>query len=583
MSQPIGNRPIFDQYQNPEPSAQTEPQTAPNQPTSNGPDEPVVVVINVPVQTVPIPSPVEGKTEDGTDKTDTVDILDTLNPTTTPSPSSISTDTSRPSSSLSHSHTKNESTSPAPTYETADRFVDAVLEEADSSGFTTTYSLQARMALTLIVILVVTMFTPQDGTSHNLFGVGKIIVAAAFVSSLFTRSANNKVRHNASPRHFVARKLQGECTYNVELLYDGCTKSVTVDAPSARVIDVVMEDYSSETNENDECQTDYSANLTFPTSNSTDVDLSSNDTVPAYRYSDWQCLRAIEGRPFVDANGKGIQAVSMLTESCAGEMKVEWSGKVMLDTSVDNATNHNQVMLGNEWTQRALGEHASIASFSAFSIALMTNAAPSMLVEDALLAGIDEIRHARTSFDIASKLLGKNVEPSSLPESTHAFDQDLVALALALAREGCVDETLSAFAAAVEVDSIERMLVGGTVSSKYSGVDSNMLRWIAGELKTIALDESNHSALAWRTLKWICGVDSSVCGIIQKEVFDETKLRMRFHQRAEGNEALAARMKTEWERIYMAFKSSNLGDESNCDSNDSLVTSVTEKVLSAMS
>ena len=68
-----------------------------------------------------------------------------------------------------------------------------------------------------------------------------------------------------------------------------------------------------------------------------------------------------------------------------------------------NTTNHDQLLLGKEWAKNALGEHASVASFSTFSIALMTNHAPSYLVEDALKlkAGLDEIRHARTSFKIA--------------------------------------------------------------------------------------------------------------------------------------------------------------------------------------
>ncbi len=51
-----------------------------------------------------------------------------------------------------------------------------------------------------------------------------------------------------------------------------------------------------------------------------------------------------------------------------------------------------------------LGEHASVASFSAFTKALVTNQAPSNLVQDALEAALDEVRHTRTSFDIASKL-----------------------------------------------------------------------------------------------------------------------------------------------------------------------------------
>merc|ERR1712127_1071498 len=134
-------------------------------------------------------------------------------------------------------------------------------------------------------------------------------------------------------------------------------------------------------------------------------------------------------------------------------------------SSTGNAT--TQFLLGEDWTQRALGEHASVASFSAFSIALMTNSAPSDLVDDALKAGLDEVRHARVSFDIASRLTGKEVGPGPLPPSNHQFEHDLEALAFAVAREGCVDETLSAIAAAVEVEQINQVLEKGLQGSMY--------------------------------------------------------------------------------------------------------------------
>ena len=104
-----------------------------------------------------------------------------------------------------------------------------------------------------------------------------------------------------------------------------------------------------------------------------------------------------------------------------------------------------------EWKLRALGEHASIPAFAAFTIALMSNNAPQDLVQDALTAAMDEVRHAQTSFEVASLLLGETVEPGPLASSKHEFGQDLKALAIAAAKEGCVEETLSSLAAAYEV------------------------------------------------------------------------------------------------------------------------------------
>jgi len=103
--------------------------------------------------------------------------------------------------------------------------------------------------------------------------------------------------------------------------------------------------------------------------------------------------------------------------------------------------------LGEEWTRCALGEHALVASFSAFSIELLTNSAPSTLVWEAL----DEIRHERASFEIASRLMGRE---GPFPESTLEFGADLSKFGLAVAREGCVDENFSAIAL-VAVESLE--------------------------------------------------------------------------------------------------------------------------------
>jgi hypothetical protein len=219
--------------------------------------------------------------------------------------------------------------------------------------------------------------------------------------------------------------------------------------------------------------------------------------------------------------------------------------------------------LGEDWTHRALGEHASVASCSACSIALMTNQAPSDLVNDALRAGLDEVRHATASFDIASKLVGHKVGPGPLPESKLEFGQDLKALALAVAREGCVDETLSAFAAAVEADHIADVMTKGAVNSLYHGIDDDLLDFIRKELVTIAMDESNHSALAWRTLNWVCSIDSNVCEAVHKEVFDERSLETRLSRRADasfGEKSFVLQaMRKEWTKIFNAHMHAHTG------------------------
>jgi hypothetical protein len=64
-------------------------------------------------------------------------------------------------------------------------------------------------------------------------------------------------------------------------------------------------------------------------------------------------LTCFEGRSFV-ARGKGIQALPMLAESCAGQMNAEWSGEVSglsSDIAQINATTHSHIVLGEEWIQ----------------------------------------------------------------------------------------------------------------------------------------------------------------------------------------------------------------------------------------
>ena len=559
--------------------------------------------MNLPVETVPVPVPVGSEdntvVESQTQTTEIADmgseiddvssdILDTPNPSATPIPSSNTI--SRPvplqrdddsfsmSMSMSMVDSEDDDRTPEPTGAPSvgrdNKSTDVV---GDSSGFRASFQVQIILTL-LAIVIVATLMSGQEG--GNFSGFGSLLVAAVAVTALVTRSEKLNMRRS----HFDTRKLQDTCTYNVEILFDGCTKSVDINAPAARVIDVVLDDFDSETNDEDQCQTDYSANLTFAASSSNELDLSSNSTVPAYSYSDWQCLRAIEGRPFIDASGKGIQAAPLLVEKCDNKMRVEWSSAVSIELDeiiTSNATKVNQtMMLGNEWTQRALGEHSSIASFSAFSIALMTNGAPSSLVEDSLKAGIDEIRHARVSFDIASKLLGEYIVPSSLPESHHLFNHDLTKLALAVAREGCVDETLSAFAGAFEVGEMKNG------NPKYYGIDLELVDFIAAELQLITLDETNHSALAWRTLNWICSIDYDACLAVEEEVFDSAKLNMRIEQRFGSETAVASLMKAQWKKIYSAYKMFHPAKSTSvCKSNineapdEGIINTISERVM----
>lgn len=404
---------------------------------------------------------------------------------------------------------------------------------------------------------------------------------------------------------FQPRRVQNTCTFNVELLIDGCTHPLNISAPKARIVDAVLVNpvNTSLSQGDGTCLYQYETDITFNTESSTvtDLDTANGDDVAAVDALEYgQCVRVTDGRPFVDASGESLVASPIYGKKTSGQLDLEdrveseecevasisrpetiavssslmtQNNMIGVDENSNNqilhhtnssttpSTNLHHHQTTREWTQRALGEHASIASFSAFSIALLTNRAPDHLVRDALLAGLDELRHARVSFEIASLLAGQDVGPGPLPPSKHHFEHDVNALALAVAREGCVDETLSALAAAREADDLTKLLerTEGRVDrfdgTKYDGVDGQVVERIRDELRIIALEESGHSALAWRTLAWICDVDAEACRAVREEVLRERSLEARFEFRFGGqmlsaDPAAVDAMRREWRSIY---------------------------------
>lgn len=391
---------------------------------------------------------------------------------------------------------------------------------------------------------------------HRWMSMGTQLSVAAL--SLSPMVSHYIKRSNISRASQSNRSLQTAetCIYQAEILLDGCTHPLQINAPSVRIVDALVKNSNSEKGVEEPCLYQYTADITFPTTDAIDSAYEGMTNVEIDALSYGECVRATDGRPFIDATGGSLVARPLVGGDCN-----DCSDASMECTSVNSSNNtrttpQSHFALGEEWTQRALGEHASIASFSAFSIALMTNAAPSSLVEDALVAAMDEVRHARTSFDIASRLIGKEVTAGPLPPSKHEFDQDLIKLGLAVAREGCVDETLSAIAAAVESMELTHEKVG-----KYAVLDMPTVDWIKSELIKIAMEEATHSALAWRTLFWICSVNTEACNAVKEEVLHEHHLDARFNYRftktfGEKPELLST-MKEAWRKIYERLASLN--------------------------
>ena len=133
------------------------------------------------------------------------------------------------------------------------------------------------------------------------------------------------------------------------------------------------------------------------------------------------------------------------------------------------------------WRADALAEHASIASFARATLELMAVGAPPELVAETQRASLDEIEHARATFELAARY-GDAIEPGPLP-LVAPRDGGLPRLARDVFVEGCVGETIAALCAA--------RAAAGCADPELAAV-----------LRNIADDEARHAALAWKTLAW---------------------------------------------------------------------------------
>jgi len=133
------------------------------------------------------------------------------------------------------------------------------------------------------------------------------------------------------------------------------------------------------------------------------------------------------------------------------------------------------------WVERARGEHASIASFARHMLEMMALGAPMSLLSRIIRAQGQEVEHARIALERAREL-GATVELTTLDTATPAR-RSTVEVALAVAVEGCVNETAST------LELIDEM----------SACDDRDLEI----LNRLIRDEAEHAALAWETLRWL--------------------------------------------------------------------------------
>jgi len=141
--------------------------------------------------------------------------------------------------------------------------------------------------------------------------------------------------------------------------------------------------------------------------------------------------------------------------------------------------------LAQAWIAMAQMEHASIAAFAQLSLHLAALGADSELVERTHLAALDEIRHARRGFAIASAYAGESCSAGAIAElrTLEASEIDFVRLAIGTLIDGCVAEGVASDV---------------TRAASTQAVDPV----IRATLEMVASDELRHAELAWDVLAW---------------------------------------------------------------------------------
>lgn len=175
-----------------------------------------------------------------------------------------------------------------------------------------------------------------------------------------------------------------------------------------------------------------------------------------------------------------LRGRSVLPEVEPGD---HWQDATQL--AVDHLDPAVRQVLAQGWLSMARMEHASIAAFSQLSLHLAALGADSELVERTHLAALDEIRHARRGFAIASAYAGEPLAAGPIAElvKPDASEIDFIRLAIGTLVDGCVAEGVAADV---------------TRAASLRAVDPV----IREALAMIARDEQGHAELAWDVLAW---------------------------------------------------------------------------------
>lgn len=157
--------------------------------------------------------------------------------------------------------------------------------------------------------------------------------------------------------------------------------------------------------------------------------------------------------------------------------------------------------LAKAWRDDGVMEHASVASFARFTLAMLSLGAPPDIVADAQRAALDEVSHARACLDLAASFDGEPMGPGALDVRGAVDDLCAERVLRDLIVEGCVGETVAAMLAAAQRDVAAR-------AEARAALDA------------IAADEERHSALAWRAAAWMLSEWPALSGVAERAFAD---------------------------------------------------------------
>lgn len=159
----------------------------------------------------------------------------------------------------------------------------------------------------------------------------------------------------------------------------------------------------------------------------------------------------------------------------------DWLSEVSAERTA--LSEDERAALAASWEEAARLEHASVAAFARFSLQLLSLGAPADLIERTNQALIDETKHARLCFGLATRYRGRPVGPGKLDMHGVLAEQSLAQVVELAIIEGCVGETVAALEAA-------------EAAAQCTDAEVRVV------LEQIVVDESSHAELAWRFVDW---------------------------------------------------------------------------------